>query len=67
MYVCVCNAVTDRAIYRAIDRGADSFDQLVDELGVATGCGSCESAVRQMIAERVQHLGFGELLATSAA
>lgn len=67
MYVCVCTAVSDRAIHRAIDHGAHTLQDLMDELGVAMGCGSCESAVRQMLAERVRSLGYQDMLATSAA
>lgn len=67
MYVCVCNAVSDRAIHRAIDHGAHTLQDLVEELGVAMGCGSCESAVRQMLAERVRSLGYHGMLAGTAA
>ena len=41
MYVCVCNAVTDSQIRRAIGDGVTSLWGLQSELGVAAGCGSC--------------------------
>ena len=41
MYVCVCNAITDSEIRRAVSDGVTSLWGLQSELGVATGCGSC--------------------------
>jgi bacterioferritin-associated ferredoxin len=41
MIVCVCHRVSDRDIARAVQHGCGSFDQLQDELRVATGCGAC--------------------------
>lgn len=41
MYVCVCNAVTEREIEQAVNNGCNSLRQLEDQLGVATQCGSC--------------------------
>lgn len=66
MYVCVCNAVPDRAIVRAIDRGVATLDGLMAELGVATACGSCEEAVRQMLSERLRVLGLEEWVVSAA-
>jgi len=53
MYVCVCNAVTDRQIRRAVRCGVVTFGQLQFELAVATCCGRCESTARQVLAEAV--------------
>ncbi len=41
MIVCVCRRVSDRDILRAAAEGVSSFDEMQDELGVATGCGAC--------------------------
>ncbi|MCP1728478.1 bacterioferritin-associated ferredoxin [Natronospira proteinivora] len=67
MYVCVCNAVTDRAILKAIDAGAHSLDSLVDELAVTTACGSCEQAVRDHLASRLAALGHADWLEPAMA
>lgn len=67
MYICVCNAISDKAILNAIDEGAYSFDSLVDRLGVATACGSCEDAVRQHLRRRLATLGHFEMLDEAAA
>lgn len=46
MYVCICQAVTDREIRHAVRDGVLSFEQLQLKLGVATCCGCCrEQAV----------------------
>ncbi|MBK9130069.1 MAG: (2Fe-2S)-binding protein [Gammaproteobacteria bacterium] len=41
MYICVCNAVTDRDIREAAGRGICSMEALGDQLKVATCCGRC--------------------------
>ena len=51
MYVCICNAVTDKQIRRAAARGVDSLYELRESLGVATGCGSCGDVAAEILAE----------------
>ena len=46
MIVCVCNRISDRDIVRHAQQGCLSFDDLQFELGVSTGCGSCEQCAR---------------------
>lgn len=41
MYVCICNAITDRQIQETIAAGAQSLTDLKNQLGVATCCGCC--------------------------
>lgn len=41
MFVCICHAVTDRAVRDAAERGADTLDALAAETGVGTCCGAC--------------------------
>jgi bacterioferritin-associated ferredoxin len=41
MYVCICNAISERKIHQAAAQGARSLDDLQAMLGVATGCGTC--------------------------
>lgn len=53
MYVCVCKAVSDKAINRAIDGGACSVRDLKNELGAGTNCGRCIPEMRRMLAERL--------------
>ena len=49
MYVCLCNAVTDREIRGAVALGARSVTDLKSTLGVATCCGRCEDCARQLL------------------
>ena len=53
MYVCVCKAVTDRQIRRAVRGGVVTFDQLQSVLEVSTCCGRCEPFARTVLAEAV--------------
>lgn len=41
MYICICNAVTERQVHAAVDAGATTLSDLQFELGVASCCGCC--------------------------
>jgi bacterioferritin-associated ferredoxin len=41
MIVCICHRISDHDIARAVRAGCASFDELQDELSVATACGAC--------------------------
>jgi bacterioferritin-associated ferredoxin len=41
MYVCVCNAVTERHIVAAVREGATTLRHLRRDLGVTVECGRC--------------------------
>jgi bacterioferritin-associated ferredoxin len=51
MYVCICNAITDKQIRKAAKSGATDLWQLQAELGVASGCGSCMETASKILAE----------------
>lgn len=51
MYVCICRAVTDKQIRRAKARGLGTLEELRDELGVASCCGSCTDTVESILDE----------------
>jgi bacterioferritin-associated ferredoxin len=46
MYVCVCNAVTEREVHTAIEEGATTVKHLKDQLGVGAECGRCVSCAK---------------------
>jgi len=46
MIVCVCHRVSDRDIEREVRHGCASFEELQDELRVATACGRCHDCAR---------------------
>ncbi len=49
MLICPCNGISDRAIRRAVRRGATTAGQVAQSCGAGTGCGSCRPAVREII------------------
>jgi bacterioferritin-associated ferredoxin len=51
MIICVCQNVSERDIARAMAGGCRSFAALQESLEVATCCGSCECAAREMLAQ----------------
>ena len=51
MYVCVCHAVTDKDICKAVDRGCASLFDVQNELPVASCCGRCEETARTVVDE----------------
>lgn len=49
MYVCVCQAVTERQIHQAAQEGAKTLKDLRHQLGVTTECGRCANCARQCL------------------
>lgn len=49
MYVCVCNAVTERHITQAVQQGARHLRDLRTLLGVAAECGKCAGCARNCL------------------
>lgn len=57
MYVCVCQAVTDRQIANAVKDGVQTFYDLKDHLGVGSCCGSCQDQAEAILAEHARCVG----------
>jgi bacterioferritin-associated ferredoxin len=51
MYVCVCRAVTDGQIQKAIGEGACTRRELVECFGVGRVCGKCNDDVKALLAQ----------------
>jgi bacterioferritin-associated ferredoxin len=49
MYVCVCQAVTDREIHQAARNGAKTLRDLRRDLRVSVDCGRCASCARKCL------------------
>ena len=62
MIVCICHRVSDRDIARVAREGCASFDELQDELGVATACGNCRDCAH---ATFHQHAAMARMAAPS--
>jgi bacterioferritin-associated ferredoxin len=54
MYVCVCKAVTDTQIKRAISEGVCSRRELFKCLGVGGDCGKCNPHVKELLSTQEQ-------------
>lgn len=48
MYVCICKAVTDRAIREAVYDGTTTLAGLRKQLGCSGQCGRCKSQVKEI-------------------
>ena len=51
MYVCVCNAITDKQICEAAESGVRDLWGLQAKLGVASNCGSCKEIASEILRE----------------
>jgi bacterioferritin-associated ferredoxin len=49
MYICICNAITERQVRAAVDAGAETLSDLQFELGVATCCGCCAETAAEYL------------------
>jgi bacterioferritin-associated ferredoxin len=60
MYVCICNAITDKQIRQAAKAGVSDLRGLQRELGVAAGCGSCSKMASDILRESRQRARISE-------
>ena len=67
MYVCICNAITDKQIRRAAASGVDSLYELRESLGVASNCGSCAREAEDILNEASVSRGEPRLFCPSTA
>lgn len=49
MYVCICNAVTEKAVRECASQGARCVEDLTSALGVAAGCGRCRECAVDLL------------------
>lgn len=49
MYICICNAVTEKAVRECARNGACSVEDLSFELGVGSGCGRCRDCANELL------------------
>jgi bacterioferritin-associated ferredoxin len=54
MYICLCNAITDRQIVQAAELGARSPEDLAQHLGVGLGCGRCVTCAKEVLCETLR-------------
>lgn len=49
MYICICNAVTERHIEQAVEEGALTVDDLQQRLALGSQCGNCKSCAKECL------------------
>lgn len=57
MYICICHAVNDSAIRKAVRDGVSSFRDLSARTGCGTQCGSCVQPVRDVMDQALSEAG----------
>ncbi len=63
MYVCICKAVTDGQIRKAISEGASTRGQLAKCLNVGRECGKCNADVRDLLNRHAPKIHTSNLVA----
>lgn len=54
MIICICHRVSDRDIACAVRQGCLSFEEVQDELRVATACRACRDCARDAFQKHAQ-------------
>lgn len=54
MYVCVCNAVTERHIYRLVAEGMTTLDEIQAVTGCAGTCGACREHAELVVDDAIR-------------
>jgi bacterioferritin-associated ferredoxin len=54
MYICLCKGITDKQIKRSVAQGAQSFQDVRKDLGVATQCCKCLPEARAIVNKTLQ-------------
>jgi bacterioferritin-associated ferredoxin len=49
LYICICNAVTEKAVRECARNGVCSVEELAYELGVGAGCGRCRECASELL------------------
>ncbi len=58
MYICICHAITDKAIREEVYQGAKCLKSLQKTLPVGTGCGTCVCSAKEVIKEALVDLSY---------
>ncbi|HET8876791.1 MAG TPA: (2Fe-2S)-binding protein [Casimicrobiaceae bacterium] len=56
MYICLCNAITDRQIVEAAHGGARTDEDLAQGLGVGITCGRCRTCAKELLMETLARI-----------
>jgi bacterioferritin-associated ferredoxin len=53
MYVCICHAVTEKDIQKAVKQGICSMEGLSENMAVSTRCGCCADHAHKVLTEAI--------------
>ncbi|MEO8801698.1 MAG: (2Fe-2S)-binding protein, partial [Polyangiaceae bacterium] len=53
MFVCVCNAVTDKLVRDCIADGAESREAVTKGCGAGGDCGACHQMIEEMVEDHL--------------
>ncbi len=67
MYVCICNAITEKMIRQAAAEGVRSLSELTRRTGCAGSCGSCAEQAEDVLREARRARPFKLPLLSKAA
>jgi len=51
MIICLCKGISDKHVREAIGRGAQTVEDVADDCGAGTGCGTCHGMLEMMLAD----------------
>ena len=66
MIVCVCHAVSDRAIRAVIADGAQTVRDVARRCSAGTDCGACRCTIREMLGAAQRTTRTGSVADTAA-
>jgi bacterioferritin-associated ferredoxin len=49
MYICICNAISERHIETAVSNGAETVEDLQRQLALGSQCGSCQTCAKECL------------------
>ena len=49
MFICICNAITERQVQAAVADGATTLSDLQGQIGVASCCGCCAETAMEYL------------------
>ncbi len=49
MFICICSAISERQVIKAVEDGAQTLDDLQVDLGVAMCCGRCAETASEYL------------------
>ena len=50
--VCHCSGTTRQKIHELMAKGVDNLDRIADITGAATGCGSCDAEITDILQQK---------------